>query len=650
MADRQGLALDYAARGLPVFPCYEPVNGGRCSCGKAECQSPAKHPRTEHGALDATAALGAVAAWWRRWPEANIGLPTGAAFVVLDADPKAGGDETLHGLQETHGPLPPTWRVLTGGGGLHAFFQPVPGLRNSAGLLGPGLDIRAEGGYVIAPGSTHASGREYVWEIGFGPDDGVPLAEMPDWMRERLLRPRGSGDAATDEEWITRLSGAPEGRRNETATQLAGHLARKGLTAGEIGEILLGFGARCAPPIGREEAAAFRDLARRIWEKEQARREPRAETAVAIRGLTLAEILAVDPATVQTRYLVEPWMPLGINALSSKPGVGKSKLGLDLCLARATGGRWLGFPVEPGPALYWSGEQGEDEDKRTVQALCRGRGVDDPALAPHYFEVVTDPPLRFAEPRMLAYVLARAAAHPGLLVVIDSHRRAFEGEEISSEAADRFFRTALVPLRAAGATVLTLAHPPKTSGQQRTIADENMIRGSGDWLAQLGAFLVLRPAGRTRTDDRTETITMRLIHAKARAGPMAPPLLVALHVTGDLTPRVTFRFSAEAAGDEAPELRTATLAVALLAEEHQRLSRQTLVEGLSAKGHGRPLAEKAIQRCLDLDVLRGPLSKEEKLRGERGHWYVFVRPLPTPPSPEAPLHAPEAPEDDDVPF
>jgi hypothetical protein len=95
-------------------------------------------------------------------------------------------------------------------------------------------------------------------------------------------------------------------------------------------------------------------------------------------------------------------------------------------------------------------------------------------------------------------------------------------------AADEFYRTVLLPLRAAGATTLTLAHPPKTTGQQKIIADENMIRGSGDWVNQLDSFLVLRPVNRDRESPSTETLTMRLVHVKPRSGPQAVPLLVSL--------------------------------------------------------------------------------------------------------------------------
>jgi hypothetical protein len=363
-----------------------------------------------------------------------------------------------------------------------------------------------------------------------------------------------------------------------------------------------------------------------------------------IHGATIAEILAADPVTLQTPYIVPPWVPRGLGAIASKPGVGKTKLIQDLCLARASGGTWLGLPVDPGPALFWSGEQGKREDFRVTQALCRGRGIADPRACPHYFEVIYDPAVRFGHPTMTAYVQARLREHPGLLIGIDSIRRAFEGEENDSSVADAFFRTVLVPLRAAGATVQLLCHPPKPGGPVKVIADENMIRGSGDWIAQLDSFLVLRPVNRERHDPETETITLRLVQAKARGGPESFPLLIALEVTHDLTPWVTFRFVAKgpATDDDAATRAGAVKLLAALAEERKRFSRKEAIEAGAAASFGRPACSQALKTLADLGVIRKVV---ENVKGERGHWFAFIRPLVSDPGPSD-----EPPEAEDGPW
>ena len=194
--------------------------------------------------------------------------------------------------------------------------------------------------------------------------------------------------------------------------------------------------------------------------------------------------------------------------------------------------------------------------------------------------------------------------------------------------------------------MLTLAHPPKTSGQQKMIADENMIRGSGDWLAQLDSFIVLRPVTRERQDCETETITTRLLHVKPRSGPQAAPLLVRMTVTNDLTPLVTFALSAtKAPTNSSADFDGVVKAAAGLFEEKKRLSRRSVVETLQVQDYGRPAAEAALTKLVELGVIHGPLTAEEKQRGERGHWYLF--PESRSPSLSPPV-APDAAEPDRI--
>src|SRR5262245_34633273 len=105
-----GAAIAYIERGLPVFPVHSPNGDGGRSCGNAACTSPAKHPRTEHGFHDATTDRETVVASWTRWPDANIGMPTGkkSGYDVLDVDVQHGGAGTLSRLEQRHGKLPET--------------------------------------------------------------------------------------------------------------------------------------------------------------------------------------------------------------------------------------------------------------------------------------------------------------------------------------------------------------------------------------------------------------------------------------------------------------------------------------------------------------------------------------------------------------
>ena len=158
-------ALRYAARGRHVFPVHWPRDGV-CSCGRPDCGSPAKHPLTTNGLRDATTNSEQIREWWQRWPDANIGIVTGQAsgIVVVDVDAGKGGLQSWAELQDIHGRID-TLTSLTGGGGMHLWFQaPADELKSTAGTIAPGIDTRAEGGYVVAPPSLHISGQRYAWE------------------------------------------------------------------------------------------------------------------------------------------------------------------------------------------------------------------------------------------------------------------------------------------------------------------------------------------------------------------------------------------------------------------------------------------------------------------------------------------------------
>jgi len=176
-----------AERGWPVFPVHAVDSDGRCTCGRSDCVKPGKHPRTVNGLLDATTNPATIERWWSRWPNANLGVVTGAAsgLLVLDIDPRHGGDDALHELERAYDELPATVEAHTGGGGRRILFEHVAGLGNSRGGLPEGIDVRGDGGYFVAPPSVHESGRAYEWEADHAPGE-VALAPLPPWLVELL--------------------------------------------------------------------------------------------------------------------------------------------------------------------------------------------------------------------------------------------------------------------------------------------------------------------------------------------------------------------------------------------------------------------------------------------------------------------------------
>lgn len=183
-------ARTYAERGWPVLPLWWPA-GDRCTCGAADCQSAGKHPihhLVPHGLNDATIDAAAVDAWWRSFPEANIGIRTGAAsgLVVLDVDGEAGRRSAMD-LAREHGRLGAAW-VRTGSGGWHAYLA-HPGGHGPVllGRVGEGLDVRGDGGYVVAPPSLHASGRRYRWAWPSNVAGPTELPPAPGWLIDRAM-------------------------------------------------------------------------------------------------------------------------------------------------------------------------------------------------------------------------------------------------------------------------------------------------------------------------------------------------------------------------------------------------------------------------------------------------------------------------------
>lgn len=217
-----------------MLPLHSSTNQG-CSCGHAGCGG--KHPRTRHGLHDATLDAQIIKGWWTRWPNAGVGIRTGSAsgLVVIDVDPGHGGQTSFNALLKDHGGLRQVpLRVRTGGDGWHLYFaHPGTAVPNDAGRrLGPGLDVRGDGGYVVAPPSIHQSTKPYRW---VGAANTPP--PLPPWLAQRLVPPplvprrnlsldmapsiasRYADAALTGE--LAALAGAPEHTRNDTLNRAA---------------------------------------------------------------------------------------------------------------------------------------------------------------------------------------------------------------------------------------------------------------------------------------------------------------------------------------------------------------------------------------------------------------------------------------------
>jgi hypothetical protein len=205
--------LDYAAKGWAVFPCRPNT----------------KEPATNRGFKDAITNPATIRRWWLAQPDYNVGIATGIAsgVFVLDID-GAIGAAALRDLEAAHEALPATLCAVTSAG-CHLWFRSTGPIQSSAGRVGPGLDVRGDGGYVLAPPSAHPDGPQYQWTNARAP------AAAPEWLlklarkpppppasiSQRALGSLGSrpptsdayGSVALDAE-IDALVNAPPGSRN----------------------------------------------------------------------------------------------------------------------------------------------------------------------------------------------------------------------------------------------------------------------------------------------------------------------------------------------------------------------------------------------------------------------------------------------------
>ena len=246
-------ALALARRGLHVFPC-RPRD---------------KEPATAHGCKDATTDPDVIAQWWWAEPESNIAIATGVRshIFVLDVD-SLDAEGVLRQLEAEHGALPQSVESITGRG-RHVYFEwPRRPVRNSAGRLGPGLDIRGAGGYVLTPPSVHPTGRRYCW----GVDSSNTFAPAPEWLLAKIAAPANGnrGAATSPSEWRELVRGVAEGARDCSTARLAGYLLRRRIDPLVTLQLLQGWNARsCTPPLPESDierivdSIAARELKRR---------------------------------------------------------------------------------------------------------------------------------------------------------------------------------------------------------------------------------------------------------------------------------------------------------------------------------------------------------------------------------------------------
>lgn len=404
-------AMDYASMGWAVFPQHNIVNG-KCSCGKEDCANPGKHPRSLHGRNDATVNKAAITQWWKKWPDANIGIATGEEsgnLVVLDVDKKVGGLDNLKKLLQK-GNLPYTLSVYSGGGGEHYYMvmdngHKIRNIQNVAGLSG--IETKGIGGCITAPPSSHISGNKYIWKIG---PTAAKVERVPDWLTQVLTKKKEIVYQAGQDKsyWEQLWAGLAEHEgRNVRGTQLAGRLLGRGLQFEEVLAVMHLWNSQNIPPLSNSELTA---AVKSINKSEQSKPD---KGAIMGADWLLSQPIDEVPNIVARGLLVQQ----GNMMITGESEAGKSLLSLQLAIHLAKGVEFFGFQIkEPQRVLIIQKENPTSAVQQRLQRMCQGMGI---STVKNLFVVENSFKANLNQPRDMARIKERIESVRAQVVILD---------------------------------------------------------------------------------------------------------------------------------------------------------------------------------------------------------------------------------------
>ena len=475
-----------------------------------------KSPLSANGFKDATCDKSQVSRWWEEFPTAGVGVATGSisSLLVLDVDPRNGGDETLRALVAQYGALPATLEVETGGAGVHFYFRHeaiVPGVK----ALWPGIDVKADGGYVVAPFSLHPSGRRYRWRVAPGKAE---VALPPPWLLEAMQESLEKdlvdvGGPATEEHFV-------EGQRNDALTSLAGSMQRKAMHRDAILAAMLAENQkRCRPPLPEGEVVALVNSVARYEPEDPVRGKA---VATPLQMVDVSEWATTSPPPVD--WIIEGRLAKGDCALLvGAAGVGKSWMALDLAVGGAAGGCILGMFQQEGPraALLVDEENPREVVWARLRHLVRAHQADVAELEKHLFLLRPCQGFTFRDKAMVTDLRRKVEAiQPELLILDSAVALSTIDNENDAVAVRRFFHDYLYPIRdICGSTIVLLHHTNKMVLQKDIpVHAAGVVRGSLDYSAAADCVLVLWPSNGVHI----------LKAVKVRRGMMPDPLLYSI--------------------------------------------------------------------------------------------------------------------------
>lgn len=534
-----GSLLDYAERyiaaGWAVLPLHG-IKAGRCTCGKADCKSPGKHPRMvlphfEKGVLDATTDLEAFAYAVDLFPDSNIGIRPPASVMVIDVDPRNGGVDTLDMLEGQHGRITDTVEQITGSGGRHIVLRIPDGFEAPGGKLGAGLDVKTHAGYIVAEPSMHISGEAYGWEASSSLLDGVAIMPAPRWTLRQAAKKAepvtSVGTIVLDPGTLADLADAltaidADDRDNWVRV---GHALRQ---LGDDGRRLWEQWSSSSPKFDPADQdakwASFKPteigyrtvfhMAREAgWQGRQA-------AALALPVQPQGLLLSLQELTLQAasiKWQVKHAIPddaLGMYFGAS--GTFKSFIALDHALHVAHGLPWMGRKTVQGPVVYVAAEGGAGIARR-VHAWHLEHGREQ---AENFMVCITPLILSLSQQVEMLASAIEAMPAPPRLVVIDTLSQTFAGDENSATDMAAYLRLLNAQIRARFTCTVIVIHHSGHAAAERP-------RGSSAILANVDFMF-----GVYRTDP--DALSCHVEVVKQKDGDKLPSQLFEMrrHVVG----------------------------------------------------------------------------------------------------------------------
>ncbi len=417
-----------------------------------------------------------IEGWWRKFPNAGVGVITGkiSNLIVLDVDTKKGAD-----ANHVYRTYPTDLVVRTGSGGGHFYYQYPKDSQHIPNVVGKkdgkptGYDLRADGGYVVAPPSLHPSGRRYEWiTTGRRPSEATPT------LLQFILPKELNGDTASTEPWLAdALQGVGEGARDDTCARLAGYFLSKGLPEDVVLQQLRNWNDKNTPPM--EEKDLLKTL--KSVQRTRARRPIGAgvtpqgrdledDPQDLLRLMSLHQYMASYGAT-EVSWTVRDWLPdETIAMMVSPPGTYKTWTLIDLAVSIATGTKFLGLADvdRRGPVLVYQQEDFHGQMAQRIAAIMQSRfhmGWDGD-VSPEHFGVTLPPSppiylhdnreLRFDDDDVMDVLEARIKELRPVVVIVDPLYTAAPMDDYMAKAVPHMMR--LKRLRDMYHTSFILAH------------------------------------------------------------------------------------------------------------------------------------------------------------------------------------------------